>query len=442
MANSKISALPSATTPLAGTEVLPIVQSSATDQVTVANLTAGRAVSALSITTTNDASINGQTLGKGGSNISSNTTHGNNALNSNTTGSNNTSMGQQALNSNTTGSNNTAVGQQSSIFNTTGNNNVSYGIASLYQNTTGGNNTGIGRYALFGVTTTVGTLGAITGGTGYNGGASGGPFTVQSSLSSGTPAGTYPTLSITVTSGVITGATLVTFGTKFQDTTTVLTVTSAAMVSAGFAAGGSGFSIPVATLLTPNNNTGIGYSSGLGLTSGSNNVILGSYQGIFAPILVTGSSYVVLSDGAGNVRGYFDSSNNFFASGPILSNSVAVPTISSTSTLTNKWIQPRVLASTANSATPTLNTDNYDMMVITGQSVAITSFSTNLTGTPVNGQKLIIAITGTASIAITWGASFESSTTTLPSTTSGTNRLDIGFVWNVATSKWRCLAVA
>jgi hypothetical protein len=45
MANSKISALTSATTPLAGTEVLPVVQSSATTQVSVANLTAGRSVS-------------------------------------------------------------------------------------------------------------------------------------------------------------------------------------------------------------------------------------------------------------------------------------------------------------------------------------------------------------------------------------------------------------
>jgi hypothetical protein len=42
MSNSKISALTSATTPLAGTEVLPIVQSSTTKQVSVANLTAGR----------------------------------------------------------------------------------------------------------------------------------------------------------------------------------------------------------------------------------------------------------------------------------------------------------------------------------------------------------------------------------------------------------------
>jgi hypothetical protein len=50
MANSKISALTSATTPLAGTETLPVVQSGATTQVSVANLTAGRAVSMLSVT--------------------------------------------------------------------------------------------------------------------------------------------------------------------------------------------------------------------------------------------------------------------------------------------------------------------------------------------------------------------------------------------------------
>jgi hypothetical protein len=49
MANSKISALTSATTPLAGTETLPIVQSSTTKQVAVSDLTAGRSVSATSL---------------------------------------------------------------------------------------------------------------------------------------------------------------------------------------------------------------------------------------------------------------------------------------------------------------------------------------------------------------------------------------------------------
>lgn len=52
MADAKISALPASTTPLAGTEVLPVVQGSTTKQVSVANLTAGRAVSASSLALT------------------------------------------------------------------------------------------------------------------------------------------------------------------------------------------------------------------------------------------------------------------------------------------------------------------------------------------------------------------------------------------------------
>lgn len=50
MADTKISALTAASTPLAGTEVLPIVQSGTTVKVAVSDLTAGRAVSALSAT--------------------------------------------------------------------------------------------------------------------------------------------------------------------------------------------------------------------------------------------------------------------------------------------------------------------------------------------------------------------------------------------------------
>jgi len=57
MADSKISALPASTVPLAGTEVLPIVQSSTTKQVSVANLTAGRAISATQITLTTGSVI-------------------------------------------------------------------------------------------------------------------------------------------------------------------------------------------------------------------------------------------------------------------------------------------------------------------------------------------------------------------------------------------------
>ena len=60
MADKKISALTGASTPLAGTEVLPIVQGGATVKVAVSDLTAGRAVSALSLTATGNLAASNQ----------------------------------------------------------------------------------------------------------------------------------------------------------------------------------------------------------------------------------------------------------------------------------------------------------------------------------------------------------------------------------------------
>ena len=63
MADKKISALTAATTPLAGTEVLPIVQSGTTKKVSVADLTAGRDTSVAKLTATDNIVI--ATAGKG-----------------------------------------------------------------------------------------------------------------------------------------------------------------------------------------------------------------------------------------------------------------------------------------------------------------------------------------------------------------------------------------
>lgn len=57
MADVKISGLPASTTPLAGTEVLPIVQGGQTRQVSVDNLTTGKAVTALNLTLTGVATV-------------------------------------------------------------------------------------------------------------------------------------------------------------------------------------------------------------------------------------------------------------------------------------------------------------------------------------------------------------------------------------------------
>jgi hypothetical protein len=111
-----------------------------------------------------------------------------------------------------------------------------------------------------------------------------------------------------------------------------------------------------------------------------------------------------------------------------------------TQTLTNKRVTPRV-STEASSATPTINTDNVDMHTITALGTAVTSFTTNLSGTPTNGQKLIIRILddGTAR-AITWGTSFASRGADLPTTTTASKYLYVGLIYNSTASKWDCVA--
>lgn len=105
----------------------------------------------------------------------------------------------------------------------------------------------------------------------------------------------------------------------------------------------------------------------------------------------------------------------------------------------------KVTSTSGPGATPTIATipNATNIVHFTALATAITSMTTNLSGTPIEGDMLKIDFTdnGTAR-AITWGASFEASTVALPTTTVVSTRLDVGFVWNTVTSKWRCIAVA
>lgn len=113
-----------------------------------------------------------------------------------------------------------------------------------------------------------------------------------------------------------------------------------------------------------------------------------------------------------------------------------------TQTLTNKRITVRSSSSTANSATPSINTDNADIFIITGQTNNITSMTSGLSGTPTEGQTLWLAMTaGSGTPTITWGSSFEASSLSLP-TGLTTQRQDFRFVWNSTTSKWRFIGFA
>jgi hypothetical protein len=260
----------------------------------------------------------------------------------------------------------------------------------------------------------------------------------------------FPTVSATVSGGEVTDVALVSRGVGFEITQVpVLTYTGGAM------GGGSGFTIQVLQTQIGTRLTAIGSQSGVSNYTGQNSTYIGYYT--------YGSGNGITIIGSEAYSGGGDTAQNStyigYGSGGSGSNEIAIganatgrgnntTTIGNSSTndtyfygKTSARFVPRV-STTTSSATPTINTDNTDQFGLTAQAVDITSFTTNLSGTPVNGQKLWIYIVGTAARAITWGASFESSTVTLPTTTVTTNRLDVGFVWNAATSKWRCVAVA
>ncbi len=113
-----------------------------------------------------------------------------------------------------------------------------------------------------------------------------------------------------------------------------------------------------------------------------------------------------------------------------------------TATLSNKRVDARITTITS-SATPTINTDNCDAVTITALAAAITSMSTNLSGTPANFDQLLFRIKddGTAR-AITWGASFAARGAALPTTTTISKVLYALFIWNSVTSTWDCVSTA
>lgn len=111
-----------------------------------------------------------------------------------------------------------------------------------------------------------------------------------------------------------------------------------------------------------------------------------------------------------------------------------------TQTLTNKRVTPRT-GTVASAAEPTIDTDAVDIFTITALAVAITSMTTNLSGTPTIGQKLVIRFKddGTGR-AISWGASFASRGATLPTTTTANKTTYAGLIWNGVASTWDCVA--
>lgn len=96
---------------------------------------------------------------------------------------------------------------------------------------------------------------------------------------------------------------------------------------------------------------------------------------------------------------------------------------------------PRLSSAASGNISP--NIDNFNYYRRTAQTTSITV--NNPTGTPKDGDGLLIEITGTAARAITWGNAYEANSEyglSLPTTTVGTKTTFRTFVWNAARSKW------
>lgn len=113
---------------------------------------------------------------------------------------------------------------------------------------------------------------------------------------------------------------------------------------------------------------------------------------------------------------------------------------SGTVTMTNKRITKRV-GSTTSSSTPTPDADTQDVYALTALATAPTFGAP--TGTPTNGQPLLIRIkdNGTAR-ALAFNAIYRFSTDIpAPTTTTISKTMYIGFIYNSTDSKWDCIAL-
>ena len=229
-------------------------------------------------------------IGTGGGSVATNTAFGASALAANTTGATNAAFGAEALPANTTGSDNTAVGRRSGQFNTTGSQNTMLGVQAMALNTTGGSNTAVGVSALQSNTTASNSTAV-----GYQAGYS--TTTAGRNTLVGQIAG------YALTTG---GANVVVGDNAFKAATTAEN-----SVAIGTYA--------LAGTTTGNFNTAVGGGAGEAITTGSKNSILGRYNGNQGGLDIrTANNYIVLSDGDGNPRGYFDGSGSLFSTSGVI----------------------------------------------------------------------------------------------------------------------------
>jgi trimeric autotransporter adhesin len=226
---------------------------------------------------------------------SNNTAIGFDSLETNRTGTRDNSIGYNSLFSNTTGSDNIALGYTTLTLNTTGAQNVAIGNEALDKNGTGSSNTGVGYLTLFNATTTSNNTAV---GWSAMEGSTGGALTISGS--NDTAFGYRSLLNY------INGSNNTAIGYEAMEDAT----TSSSSVAVGYLAGGGTSNNDAYTGLTAigyqtghglsngsNFNTFIGYQAGYNVTTGADNILIGSATSSTAIAnLTTGSMNILIGD--------------------------------------------------------------------------------------------------------------------------------------------------
>ena len=103
---------------------------------------------------------------------------------------------------------------------------------------------------------------------------------------------------------------------------------------------------------------------------------------------------------------------------------------------------PRVVV-IADATSITMNADTTDMAT-QANTQAVGTLTVNApTGTPINGQKIMLRLRSTNVQTFSWNAIFQGGTTALPTTSSGSTKYDYyGFIYNSTATKWQIVGTA
>ena len=108
--------------------------------------------------------------------------------------------------------------------------------------------------------------------------------------------------------------------------------------------------------------------------------------------------------------------------------------------ITRKTLLDPVVNSQASTATLTIDSNETELAILTAQNGSCTIAAP--TGSPAQGQKLLIRINDNGSAApLTWNAIFQEIGVTLPTTTTANKTLYIGCIYNTDSIKWDVIAV-